>query len=656
MVSKTPVARPAWREWLDDYLLVVLAVLTWVLLISAAALDHLTDLPHTLIQAMYVAAYLSGGTLATRKALSDLWHHHVNVDLLMVVAAIGAAIVDSWAEGAVLLALFASSNALEHFAMERTRDAVRALMALMPESVTVIRDNVEELIPLEEVRIGDVVLVRPGERIAVDGVVLSGRSEIDESTITGESIPVTADAGASVFAGTVNLAGALQIEASTLPEDTTLARIVRVVSDAREKQGRAQRFAEAFEGKYAIGVLVFAAMLFLGGWLWRDAQPGDAFYRAMTVLVVMSPCALVISTPASTLSGLANAARHGVLFKGGAHLETAGSIDIFAFDKTGTLTAGIQTVTDVLVLAPEMTEDRLLVLAASVERLSEHHIAAAVMRCATERGLSTVEVSDFDALPGRGVTARVNGDVITIGNQRLLGAPESMLDAIGAEGAALLSSGKTVVFVMNGHQVLGLIAVADVVRAEAAQTVDRLRGIGIKRIVMITGDNAYVAESIARQVGITEVRADVLPEEKMQVIEDLRGRGGLVAMVGDGVNDAPALATADLGIAMGGKGTDVALETADMVLIRDDLSGIAYAMELSRRTRRTIVQNLTFSLSVIAVLTILALTIGIPLPLGVVGHEGSTVIVVLNGLRLLGWTPPESKIGEPIEARLPATA
>ena len=582
-------------------------------------------------------------------------HGHVNVDLLMVTAAIGAAIVDAWAEGAVLLALFASSNALEHFAMERTRDAVKALMALVPESVTVLRNGQEVPTPLAEIRIGDVALVRPGERIAIDGVVLSGKSEVDQATITGESTPIAIVDGDTVFAGTMNLAGALQIEASTLPGDTTLARIVRVVSDAREKQGRAQRFAEAFEGKYAVGVLVFAALLFLSGWIWQGASPEDAFYRAMTVLVVMSPCALVISTPASTLSGLANAARHGILFKGGAHLETAGSIGVFAFDKTGTLTTGVQTVTNVQILAPEMTEDQLLALAASVERLSEHHIAAAIMQRVTERGLATLEVSDFDALPGRGVAGSVNGEPIAIGNQRLLDSLDVTIDDVGAEGRALLESGKTVVFVMNGHRVLGLIAVADVVRAEAAQTVERLRGIGIKTIAMITGDNEHVATRIAEQVGITEVRANVLPEEKMHVIEDLR-KQGLVAMVGDGVNDAPALAIADLGIAMGAKGTDVALETADMVLIRDDLTGIAYAMELSRRTRRTIVQNLVFALSVIAVLTTLALTVGIPLPIGVLGHEGSTVIVVLNGLRLLRWKPDEIEPLATVGTQLPVPA
>lgn len=460
-VLRNLVSAKSWGEWWDDYFLVVLAVLTWVLLITAAALDHLTAAPHAMILGLYFAAYLTGGTLAAWKAGKDLMHGHLNVDLLMVTAAIGAAIVDAWAEGAVLLALFASSNALEHFAVERTRDAVKALMALVPESVTVLRNGQEVPTPLAEIRIGDVALVRPGERIAIDGVVLSGKSEVDQATITGESTPIAIVDGDTVFAGTMNLAGALQIEASTLPGDTTLARIVRVVSDAREKQGRAQRFAEEFEGKYAVGVLVFAALLFLSGWIWQGASPEDAFYRAMTVLVVMSPCALVISTPASTLSGLANAARHGILFKGGAHLETAGSIGVFAFDKTGTLTTGVQTVTNVQILAPEMTEDQLLVLAASVERLSEHHIAAAIMQRATECGLAILEVSEFDALPGRGVAARVNGEPIAIGNQRLLDSLDVTIDDVGAEGRALQESGKTVVFVMNGHRILGLIAVAD---------------------------------------------------------------------------------------------------------------------------------------------------------------------------------------------------
>ena len=624
------------RQFLDTYLLVILAVLTWLLLIVAAALDHLTSTPQSVISALYVGAYLTGGTLATKAAITDLFHGVVNVDLLMVLAAAGAAVIGAWGEGGVLLALFASSNALEHFAMDRTRNAVRALMALSPEEATVLRDGHEQLVRIEDVLVGEQVIVRPGERIPVDGCVTNGHSEVDQSTITGESLPVTRNPGDAVFAGTLNGAGVLEVEVTKHASESTLARIVRVVSDAQQQQGRTQRFAEAFEGKYAVGVITFSALLFLIPWLALDHDMRDSFYRAMTVLVVLSPCALVISTPASTLSALANAARHGILFKGGAHLEAAGSIPIFAFDKTGTLTRGQPTLTDVVPIDPALSDDELLQLAATVEHFSEHHISEAVVQASRAKGLPLLDVSEFKAHPGQGVSAVIDGRRYSVGNVTMLRAMGVSPGVSDPRAREVLASGKTSVFVTDGSRVLGVLAVAETVRPEAAGTIARLRRVGVKRVVMITGDNERVAAEIAREVGIDEVRANVLPEAKMDVVAELK-KDGQVAMVGDGVNDAPALATADLGIAMGGAGTDVALETADMVLMTDDLNGVAYAIELSRQTNRTIVQNLAFSLGVIVVLFIAALTVGIPLPLGVVGHEGSTVVVVLNGLRLLAW-------------------
>jgi Cd2+/Zn2+-exporting ATPase len=382
--------------------------------------------------------------------------------------------------------------------------------------------------------------------------------------------------------------------------------------------------------------MLLSAFVFLFDMLVLDHSRGDSFYRAMTILVVMSPCALVISTPASTLSALANAARHGILFKGGAYLEAAGRIPTIAFDKTGTLTLGKPAVTAALSLGPSLSEDDLIQIAASVERFSEHHISHAITAEAGRRELPLFDAEEFSARPGLGVSARIDGGQYWVGNARLLRDLGISVEIEDARADPLLADGKTVVFVTNDTQILGLITIADVVRTEAPGIIDRLRAVGVARVVMITGDNARVAAEVGRQVGITDIRSDVLPEAKMSVIAELKREGG-VAMVGDGVNDAPALATADLGIAMGGAGTDVALETADMVLMTDDLNGVAYAIELSRRTHRTIIQNIAFSLSVIVVLAIAALTIGIPLPLGVVGHEGSTVIVVLNGLRLLAW-------------------
>lgn len=620
----------------NDNTLVILAASTWLLLIAAFVLDRTTGLSGTAITLIYAGAYLMGGTLAFKDALANLFAGSVNVDLLMVTAAIGAATIGAWGEGGVLLALFASSHALEHFALDRTRNAVRALMALSPEHATVLRDGAEVLVRIEEVLVGERVIVRPGERLPVDGRVTGGHSDVDQATITGESLPVQKAAGDQVYAGTMNGRGVLEVEVTKHASESTLARIVRVVSDARESQGRTQRFAEAFEGRYTVGVILFSALVYLVPWLLLGHDAGDAFYRAMTLLVVLSPCALVISTPASTLSALANAARHGILFKGGAHLEAAGSIPIVAFDKTGTLTHGRPTLTDAVAVDPTFSDDELLRLAASVEHFSEHPISAAIVQAARARDLPLLVVTGFQARPGSGVSAEIDGRRISVGNAAMLRELAIAPDMTDERARSVLESGRTSVYVADERRILGVLAVADTVRPEAAATVARLKRVGVRRVFMITGDNERVAAEIAREVGIDEYRAEVLPEEKMDIVAELK-RDGRVAMIGDGVNDAPALAMADLGIAMGGAGTDVALETADMVLITDDLNGVAYAIELSRQTNRTIVQNLAFSLGVIGLLALAALSIGIPLPLGVIGHEGSTIVVVLNGLRLLAW-------------------
>jgi Cd2+/Zn2+-exporting ATPase len=606
------------------------------LIAVALALDHLTATPHWAIVALYAGAYLAGGTFAARTALVDLVHRQVNVDLLMVTAAIGAACVDAWAEGAVLLGLFSTSNALEHHALGRTQRAVRALMELSPEVATVVRPDLpggEAVLPVEEIRLDDLVLVRPGERVAVDGVVVAGLSACDQSAITGESLPVEKHPGDSVFAGTINTTGAIRVRVTKLAQESTLAKIIGFVEEAREQKSRTQRFTDAFEGRYTIGVIVASALVAVVPWLFFDVEFGTSFYRAMTLLVVASPCALVISTPASTLSGLANAARHGILFKGGGYLEDAGLVRTVAFDKTGTLTEGRPRLTDVVPLNGWRDEE-LLRIAASAERLSEHHLSRAIVAAAGERGVPVTEPSEFRAEPGKGILAVVDGREVAIGNAILFADLGVALGETKAVADELRADGKSAVYIGDRAGVYGVLAVADTVRPRAAEVVAELKRLGIARTVMLTGDNARVATAIADQLGIDEVEADLLPEEKLVTIRRLQSDGP-VAMVGDGVNDAPALATATLGVAMGAAGTDVALETADVVLMADDLTKLPYAIALSRRTRRTIIQNLTFSLAVIVVLVTAALTIGIPLPLGVVGHEGSTIVVVLNGLRLL---------------------
>jgi Cd2+/Zn2+-exporting ATPase len=637
VANPAPSRRTAEQETLwERWSLAGAAVLCWSFLVLALLAEHVTAAPRTAAVALFALAYVSGGGFATINALRDLFlERTVSVDFLMITAAIGAAIVGHWEEGAILLGLFSTSNALEHHALGRTQRAVRALMELSPKVATVLRDGEERVLPVEELRLGEIVLVRPGERVAVDGVVLAGETAIDQSAITGESVPVEKSIGDGVFAGTINGYGAIRVRVDRLHQESTLAKIVQFVEQAQAEKSETQRFTDRFEGWYAVGVIAFSILagvippLLLG-------EPWDAsIYRAITLLVVASPCALVISTPASTLSALANAARNGILFKGSAYLEEIGVTRTVAFDKTGTLTCGRPALTDVVALDAGWDEDTILRLAASAETLSEHHLAVAIVRGAGERGLPLAEAMAFRAIVGKGIVAQVDGERVAIGNDALfaeLGV--TVPAAVIAAANRLRDEGKTAMLVGDERAVRGIVAVADTLRPSAKGVIGALKALGIARIVMLTGDNARVAQAIGAELGISEVSADLLPEEKLRVIEGLRAEGA-VTMVGDGVNDAPALATANIGVAMGGAGTDVALETADVVLMADDLTKLPYAIDLSRRTRRTIRQNLAFSLAVIATLVIATLTVGIPLPLGVVGHEGSTVIVVLNGLRLL---------------------
>jgi len=632
------ITTPADEEtWWDRWQLAVAAIGCWLFLIVALIGGRLLDAPDLLVTGCFVAAYAFGGTFAAIAAGRNVLRRHVNVDLLMVAAAAGAALVGHWEEGAILLGLFSSSNALEDYALGRTHLAVKSLMDLAPEEATLLSDDApdgERVVAVADLEIGNRVLIRPGERVTVDGEVVTGESAVDQAAITGESVPVYRHAGDKVFAGTMNTTGALEVRVTRLAQESTLARIVKIVDGARQQKSRTQRFTDRFEGRYTMLVIVGSVLAFFSFWQLGGMSQGDAFYRAITLLVVASPCALVISTPASTLSGLANAARNGILFKGSGHLENLGMVHTIAFDKTGTLTVGKPRVTDVVSFEGGWSADQMYLRAASAERLSEHPLALAIVDGARERGLELVETGGFRAVPGKGVVAQADGNQVAIGSPALfagLGIDTSNANAIADR---LRQQGKTAMLVGSSNRIEGVIAVADTLRPSAAGVVTELKTLGVSRIVMVTGDHQSVAKAIAAQAGVADVRAGLLPEDKLETIRQLE-RAGPVTMVGDGVNDAPALATATVGVAMGGAGSDVALETADVVLIADDLTRLPYAVALSQRTRRTIIQNLVFSLAVIVILVISALTAGISLPLGVVGHEGSTIIVVLNGLRLL---------------------
>jgi Cd2+/Zn2+-exporting ATPase len=614
-----------------------MAVLTAVCLLAVAAgalLELVAGVPRVAPLAFFVLAYLSGGYYSARNAIAALRARTVDVNLLMVTAAVGAATIDYWQEGAVLMFLFSLSNTLESLAMAPTRRAITQLMTLSPEDARVRRNGEEVRVPVTELRVGEVVIVGPTERIPIDGEVLAGRSGVDESPITGESIPVEKGPGDGVYAGSLNQQGVLEIRMSRPASESTLARVIRLVEEAQSQKAEAQHLTE-WIGRYYTAVVLGGASLFILipplflGWPFVLT-----FYRAMTLLVVASPCALVISIPAAVLSAIAGGARDGILFKGGITLEQAAAVRVVALDKTGTLTEGKPRVTDVLALGQEDGKV-VLGLAAAVEVRSEHHLGKAVVEAAGESGLPVVPAEEIETFPGRGIRGVVQGRRVWVGNQGLMRETGVGFDGVVLSRIqALESQGKTVV-VVGAERPLGLIAVADTVRPAARRVVEELRRQGITHVVMLTGDNARVANAVAAEVGISEWRAGLLPEQKVAAVRDLVATRGPVAMVGDGVNDAPALAVATVGVTMGGAGTDVALETADIVLMADDLTKLPRALELSRRCRRVILQNLGFAGLVILGLVTSTLTGWMTLPVGVVGHEGSTLLVVLNGLRLL---------------------
>jgi Cd2+/Zn2+-exporting ATPase len=636
--------------------LTIACLLTTVL--GWAAGDARLGLPAWLPWLLYAVAYTTGGFYSIQEAWNTLKARQFDVNFLMIIAAVGAAAVGQPREGAVLMFLFALSNTLETFAMGRTHASIRALLDMTPKEADVYRDGQLVRVPVDDLRVGEVLLVRPGGQIPADGVVVKGESAVNEASITGESLPVEKRPGLRVFAGTLNGQGAIELRVATPVGDSTLARIVTIVREAREQKAQSQDFTDRVIGqKYAYAVVAITLLAIAVPLLFLGWPLSTTLYRAMTLMVVASPCALVISIPAALLSALASAARGGVLFKGGRHLEAAARVKVVAFDKTGTLTTGRPGVVAIIPVggpgrlpdslpciacypAPpddqlgQLTPDqmRLFAVAAAIEQFSEHPLARAVVKGAQEREIPIPEAGDFEALTGAGALATVCDRRLRIGRPSLFG---ELTPDVAIEVAAQERQGRTVV-VLGDARPWGLIAIADTVRPEAAAAVALLKQQGVEKVVLLTGDNQQVASALGAALGVDEVRAELLPHEKVATIKELQARHGPVAMVGDGVNDAPALATAALGVAMGAAGTDVALESADMLLMGDDLARLPKALHLARRARAIVRQNLTFAFGVMATLMVLAIVGEIPLPLGVVGHEGSTLIVVANGLRLLG--------------------
>ncbi|PWN05731.1 heavy metal translocating P-type ATPase [Rhodohalobacter mucosus] len=615
-------------------------------LILGALAQFTSLLPGFLAVPFFIISYIGGGYFGIIETAKSLRSFQLNIDFLMIAAAAGAAFLGEWMEGAILLFLFSLSGTLESYALGKSRNAIKSLMELRPnEGLIRLPDGTETQVPVEEMKPGDIVIVKPGEYIPIDGKVIKGQSAVNQSAITGESIPVPKERGDTVFAATLNENGVIEIEVTKSVRDTTLAKIISLVETAQQNRAKTQHFLDSFEPRYAVTVVFSVLLLIFIPWLIMGHDFDSTFYRAITVLVVASPCALIISTPASIISAIANGARNGILFKGGAYVEQTVTIDTIAFDKTGTLTIGEPAVTD-LIPAPDGTvypnqvtelENRLLAIAAGCEQYSEHHLAGAILREAEQRGIAPADVENMKSTPGQGVRASMNGSSVAVGNLTMFNSQisnESWSDELLANAHELRKNGKTVIFVAQDQKPLGLIALADQIRPSAHEVISQLKNQGIQNIVMLTGDNIGVANAIAEQLDIDRVYADLLPEEKVEKLKELK-KEGIVAMVGDGVNDAPALATSHLGIAMGAAGTDVALETADVVLMGDDLTKLPYLISLSRKARKVVWQNIIFSLGVIVMLLAGVFLIDLPLTLGVVGHEGSTLIVVLNGLRLL---------------------
>ncbi len=636
-----------------EYIELVFATVCGVFLLSGWLLWLTLAESFWLSWSCYLIAYIFGGYFMLGEAVRNLLAGRFNIDLLMLVAAVGAGSLGEWAEGALLLFLFSLGHGLETYALGRAKHAIESLAELTPQTALVRRNEINQEIAVDQLLLADRVLVKPNERIAADGFVVAGDSSVDQAPITGESIPVEKHpvddpiqaavqpeklpSSHRVFAGTINGNGALEIQVTKLARDSTLARVVQMVREAEVQKSPTQRFADKFE-RYFVPMVLVGVLILLFAWLVVDESIGASFYRAMSVLVAASPCALAISTPSAVLSGIARAARSGVLIKGGAPLENLGNLDIIAFDKTGTLTAGKPNLTDVIAADGSATSE-LLNVAVAVELHSDHPLAAAVVRGAKERLQygPVSEATEIQSITGRGVQAIIDGEQILIGNLQLFaemaGPPVS--PALQQTVAQLQATGRTTMIVRRGAIYLGALGLMDTPRQGAKEIIIRLRELGIRRMIMLSGDNQQVATAVANEVGLTEAMGGLMPAAKVDMIKQLKGQAD-VAMVGDGVNDAPAMAHATVGIAMGVAGSDVALETADVALMADDLNQLAFAVGLSRQTSRIIRQNLWISLGMVAFL-VPATMIGLRLGPAVILHEGATLLVVFNALRLLGY-------------------
>jgi Cd2+/Zn2+-exporting ATPase len=607
--------------------------------LAVGLLIRFFDAPRPLEVGALALAVFTGGIYTVRRALSAARTFSLDINVLMLVAVVGAMLVGEWFEAATVVFLFSLAQLLEARSMDRARGAIRALMDVTPSEALVRRDGAERRVGVDDVGVGETIVIRPGEKIPLDGRVATGQSYVNQAPVTGESRPIDKQPGDEVFAGTINGRGALEVVVTRPRRDTTLARIIHLVERAQAQRAPSQAFVDRFARWYTPAVLLLAIGIatvppLVSSAAGAAADPGTWFYRALVLLVISCPCALVISTPVSIVSALAAAARKGVLIKGGIHLERTGAVRCVAFDKTGTLTKGRVHVTDVKPI-DGVPANEVLSVAASLELRSEHPIGQAIVRRAEVAGLTPAAAEFFQALPGRGAEARVAGVPALVGSHRLFEERGLCTPIIHSQLDALAADGRTAVLVARDGRAVGIISVAEELREAGRDAIDLLRGQGVRHVALLTGDNTETARAIGRELGIDEVHAELLPEDKVTAIEDLRRRYGTVAMVGDGVNDAPALATADVGIAMGVAGSDAALETADVALMADELLKVPYAVRLSRATVRNIRANIAFSLALKAAFLALAVAGVATLWMAVVADMGASLLVIANGLRLL---------------------
>ena len=591
---------------------------------------------HLLTKALYILAIIIGGFDLFKEGFSDLIKLDFSMESLMTIAIIGAAFIGEWAEGSIVVILFAISEALERFSMDKARQSIRSLMDIAPKEALIRRNNVEQLVSVDKIDIDDIMIIKPGQKIAMDGLVINGHSSVNQAAITGESVPVEKQLDDEVFAGTLNEEGVLEVKVTKKVTDTTIAKIIHLVEEAQGERAPAQAFVDKFAKYYTPFIIIMALLIVVVPPLFFGGDWNKWLYQGLSILVVGCPCSLVISTPVSIVSAIGNAAKNGVLVKGGVYLEEIGHLRAIAFDKTGTLTKGKPVVTDFIATSSE-TDINYLSIISSLESLSQHPLASAILNEADKTNVDykSIQIEDFQSITGKGLTGIHQNIRYYIGSPKLFSASVIEETAVKVQYRQFQEQGKTAMYFGTDEQILGVIAVADEVRDSSAAVISELHKLSIEHTIMLTGDNTKTAESIGKQLGVTEIKGDLMPQEKLDSIKALRTTYNKVAMVGDGINDAPALAASTVGIAMGGAGTDTALETADVALMGDDLQKLPFIVSLSRQTLKVIKQNITFSLGIKLLALLLVIPGWLTLWIAIVADMGATLLVTLNGLRLM---------------------